>query len=428
MTSTLYYKAVASIAAYFTTVLSALFVCIFRTRFTASNAFYILIATVSLFTTWYYILSWFHVEYVALGSNLDRFILESDLFVKAYALVTDNLPKWWWSSQLLIGTGTLLTFWSVEGQSLRLQVEEHNHQNRTKSNFKKRTWTPTWWFVLLGFFGSMSVGGPLFLAQLDSYEQDEQQQQPSSSSNNNRKRTTTTCHARSVPGWLVVAIMLGEISVLLTPFFPTNDKRFTINLMLTHAFFLIPALFSFDPRLMRGGWSGRMTLPRLYILLALIALVSQFAYTLPFLTFGHSLSFSHFLDHLRNGNFNKLYSSLFSVSSSHLHSHPALSIKDLYRALWDNHCQTSISADLMFNNLLAAIVMIRTSASLGKAKVGWILTAWMPLLSVSTVLPLFLAWKERQETVGSSATVKTLDAAAKAGIHLDQKKEQRHKD
>ncbi|KAF9160428.1 hypothetical protein DFQ26_005530 [Actinomortierella ambigua] len=422
MASTLYYKAVASIAAYFTTVLSALFVCIYRTRLTASNAFYILIATASLFTTWYYILSWFHVEYVALGSNLDRFILESDLFVKAYALVTDNLSKWWWSSQLLIGTGTLLTFWSVEGQSLRLEVEEHNHQNRTKTNFKKRTWTPTWWFVLLGFFGSMSVGGPLFLAQLDNQDRQQQQQQQQRSSNNSIKRTTTTCHARSVPGWLVLTILLGEISVLLTPFFATTDKRFTINLMLTHAFFLIPALFSFDPRLTRGGWSGRMTLPRLYILLALIALVSQFAYTLPFLTFGNNVRFSNIFESLLH------YSGLRDSSSSHLHAQPALSVKDLYWALWDNHCQTSISADLVFNNLLAAIVMVRTSTSMGKAAVGWILTAWMPLLSVSTVLPLFLAWKERQDTVGSPATVKTLNAAAKAGIHLDQNKEQRHMD
>ncbi|KAG0227685.1 hypothetical protein BGW42_002769 [Actinomortierella wolfii] len=395
MASTLYYKAIASIAAYFTTVLSALFMCIARTRLTASNAIYILIAVASLFTTWYYILSWFHVEYVALGSNIDRFILESDLFVKAYAIVTDNLTKWWWSSQLLICTGTLLTYWSVESQSLRIEVEEHNHQNRTKSNFKKRTWTPTWWFVLLGFFGSMSVGGPMLLAQLDSDDDSN-----SNIKNKSAKKRNATCHTRSVPGWLVLAILLGEISVILTPFFDTSDKRFTINLMLTHVFFLIPALFQFDPRLMRGGWSGRVALPHLYILLALIALTSQFAYTLPFLPIG---------------------------GSSGLTAQPVLSVKDLYKALWDNHCQTSISADLMFNNLLAAIVMIRTSAGLGKSAVGWILTALMPLLSVSTVLPLFLAWKERQVTVGSSATAKTLEAAAKIGIHLEQK-EQRHKE
>lgn len=77
--STLYYKAVGSIALYFTTVISALVICIARTRFTASNALYILIAVSSLFITWYYILSFFQKEYVTLGSDLNRFILESDL-------------------------------------------------------------------------------------------------------------------------------------------------------------------------------------------------------------------------------------------------------------------------------------------------------------------------------------------------------------
>lgn len=77
--SELYYKAVVSIVIYFTTVISALLICIARTRLSASNALYILIAVCSLFTTWYYILSWFKKEYEAFGSDLDRFIIESDL-------------------------------------------------------------------------------------------------------------------------------------------------------------------------------------------------------------------------------------------------------------------------------------------------------------------------------------------------------------
>jgi hypothetical membrane protein len=77
--STLYYKAVGSIAIYFTTVFAALIVCISRTRLTASNTLYVLIAFCSLFTTWFYIISWFQKEYEKLGSDLDRFIVESDL-------------------------------------------------------------------------------------------------------------------------------------------------------------------------------------------------------------------------------------------------------------------------------------------------------------------------------------------------------------
>lgn len=77
--STLYYKAVGSIAIYFTTVIAALIVCISRTRLSANNAFYVLIAICSLFTTWFYIISWFKKEYEKLGSDLDRFIIESDL-------------------------------------------------------------------------------------------------------------------------------------------------------------------------------------------------------------------------------------------------------------------------------------------------------------------------------------------------------------
>ncbi|KAG0039911.1 asparagine-linked glycosylation protein [Podila clonocystis] len=328
-TSALYYKAVGSIVIYFTTVLSALAICIYRTRLSAHNALYCLIAVCSLFTTWFYIISWFQKEYVALGSDLDRFIVESDLFVQAYAIVTNTLPKWWWSSQLLILTGTALTCWSVEGQSLRLAALKD----------KTKTWTPTWWFVLLGFFGSMSVGGPLFLAQLDSVPKKQ-------------------AHVRSVPTLLALLILLGEVSVMATPFLPSMSKPFTINLILTHALFLVPSLMKFDPT-NHKAW-GTMSLPRLYFTLSLIALVSHTMYTMPF---------------------------IFS---------PIMPFKALYRALWFNHCQTSISADLIFNNVLAALYMVQSSRKLKKVWIGVVLSLLMPILSVSTVLPLYLGWRERQ--------------------------------
>ncbi|KAG0370325.1 asparagine-linked glycosylation protein [Gamsiella multidivaricata] len=343
MDSTLYYKAVGSIAIYFATVISALVVCITRTRFSASNAIYILIAVSSLLTTWYYILSWFKKEYEAHGSNLDRFILESDLFVQAYAIVTNTLPKWWWSSQLLILTGTALTCWSVEGQSLRLETTTLNQQNKRSSPQQPtKSWTPTWWFVLLGFFGSMSVGGPLFLAQLDPTKK-------------------TRPHARTVPLFLALLILLGEVSVIATPFFPTMTTSFKYNLILTHAFFLVPSLLRFNPDAQKRFLT--VSLPVLYFVLALIALVSHVMYTLPF---------------------------VFS---------PIMQPSTLYRALWFNHCQTSISADLVFNNLLAAVYMFQSSRQLGKPHVAVILTLVMPILSVSTVLPLYLGWKERQSVV-----------------------------
>ncbi|KAG0339176.1 asparagine-linked glycosylation protein [Podila humilis] len=328
-TSTLYYKAVGSIAIYFTTVLSALVICIYRTRLSASNALYCFIAVASLFTTWFYIISWFQKEYVALGSDLNRFIVESDLFVQAYAIVTNTLPKWWWSSQLLILTGTALTCWSVEGQSLRIQALSD----------KTKKWTPTWWFVLLGFFGSMSVGGPLFLAQLDPAPKKQSQ-------------------VRSIPIFLALLILLGELSVMATPFFNSMSKEFTINLVLTHALFLLPSFLTFDP-MQPKSWST-ISLPKFYFSLSLIALASHGMYTMPF---------------------------MFS---------PIMPFKALYRALWFNHCQTSISADLIFNNLLAALYMIQSSKNLNKLRVGLALTLVMPILSVSTVLPLYLGWRERQ--------------------------------
>ncbi|KAF9946139.1 hypothetical protein BGZ70_003388 [Mortierella alpina] len=335
--STLYYKAVGSIAVYFTTVISALLVCIARTRLSASNALYVLIAIASLCTTWYYILSWFQKEYEALGSDLNRFILESDLFVQAYAIVTNTLPKWWWSSQLLLLTGTALTCWSVEGQSLRVETQAANEASSGSS--KKKKWTPTWWFVLLGFFGSMSVGGPLFLAQLDPTP---------------KKRA----HVRSVPTILAWLILFGEASVMATPFFESMSTRFTQNLILTHVLFLIPSLITFNPEIRQG--ISTFSLPRLYFILAMVGLVSHVMYSLPF-------AFS-----------------------------PIMKPVVLYRALWHNHCQTSISADMMFNNLLAAVYMIQSSRQLKKLRMGLMLTLVMPILSVSTVLPLYLGWRERQ--------------------------------
>ncbi|KAF9175634.1 asparagine-linked glycosylation protein [Mortierella sp. AD011] len=333
--STLYYKAVGSIFIYFATVISALVICIARTRFSASNAVYILISICSLFTTWYYILSFFKKEYESLGSDLDRFILESDLFVQAYAIVTNTLPKWWWSSQLLILTGTALTCWSVEGQTARLETEEIN--KRTAKPTKK--WTPTWWFVLLGFFGSMSVGGPLFLAQLDPAPKMRSQ-------------------ARTVPIILAILILLGEVSVIATPFFESMSQGFKWNLVLTHALFLVPSFLSFNPESQKRFTTIR--LPVLYFLLSIIALLSHAMYTLPFV-----LS-------------------------------PIMKPIILYKALWFNHCQTSISADLIFNNILAAFYMIHSSRQMKKPHMGVLLSLLMPVLSVSTILPLYLGWKERQ--------------------------------
>ncbi|KAF9296959.1 hypothetical protein BGZ88_011521 [Linnemannia elongata] len=314
--STLYYKAVGSIALYFTTVISALVICIARTRFTASNALYILIAVSSLFITWYYIISFFQKEYVTLGSDLNR--------------------------QLLLLTGTALTCWSVEGQTLRIEKEAHNSTNPAK----KFKWTPTWWFVLLGFFGSMSVGGPLFLAQLDP----------------NPKITRT--QTRTVPTLLALLILLGEASVIATPFFPSMSREFMINLIATHALFLIPALLTFNPETHKG--ISTFGLPRLYFILSIIGLASHTFYTLPF---------------------------FFS---------PIMKPKVLYNALWFNHCQTSISADMILNNVLAAVYMIQSSKQLKKLKVGLALTLALPILSVSSVLPLYLGWRERQLVVRRS--------------------------
>ncbi|KAG0317862.1 asparagine-linked glycosylation protein [Dissophora globulifera] len=355
--STLYYKAVGSIAIYFVTVISALVVCIARTRFSAQNAVYILIALSSLLTTWYYIISWFQKEYESFGSDFDRFLLESDLFVQAYAIVTNTLPKWWWSSQLLILTGTALTCWSVEGQSLRLENTEKKRASYAAAAAaapaapaaKTKSWTPTRWFVLLGFFGSMSVGGPLFLAQLD-------------------PKPKTRPQARSVPTLLALLILAGEASVIATPLFKTMSTGFTYNLILTHALFLVPSLISFNPDTHKRF--STVSLPTLYSILALIAFVSHIMYTLPFV-----------------------------IS-------PIMQPRVLYNALWFNHCQTSISADLVFNNILAAVYMIQSSRQLKKLRVGLVLSLVMPVLSVSTVLPLYLSWKERQSVDKQAAKVK----------------------
>ncbi|KAF9915216.1 hypothetical protein BX616_006644 [Lobosporangium transversale] len=267
-------------------------------------------------------------------------LFESDLFVQAYALVTSSLPKWWWSSQLLILTGTALTCWSVEGQTLRREIAFANQEAKQKNpRAKPKPWTPTWWFVLLGFFGSMSVGGPLFLAQLDSTP---------------KKRP----QARTVPTFLALLILLGEASVIATPFLATMSKGFIYNLVLTHALFLIPSFLVFNPDSQRRF--STFSLPLLYFILALIALASHTTYTLPFV-----LS-------------------------------PIMKPIILYTTLWSNHCQTSISADLIFNNVLAAAYILRSSWQLKKPHVGVLLTLAMPVLSVSTVFPLYLGWKERQ--------------------------------
>lgn len=232
----------------------------------------------------------------------------------------------------------------MEGQSLRLQIDATNAE---KSSTKK--WTPTWWFVLLGFFGSMSVGGPLFLAQLDPTPQKRSQ-------------------VRSVPTILALLILFGEASVILTPLLETMSPAFKYNLVLTHALFLIPSLMTFNPE--THNRFSTIRLPTLYFILSVIALVSHVTYTLPF-----------FLS-------------------------PIMKKSILYQALWFNHCQTSISADLIFNNVLAAVYMLQSSYRSGKLYVGIVSTLAMPLLSVSTVLPLYLGWREGALVAKDSARPK----------------------
>jgi hypothetical protein len=252
-------------------------------------------------------------------------------------MVTNTLPKWWWSSQLLILTGTALTCWSVEGQTTRREINEANKKSPNSGK-----WTPTLWFVLLGFFGSMSVGGPLFLAQLDSAPK-------------------TRTESRTVPTLLALLILLGEASVIATPFFEPMSPAFTWNLVLTHALFLIPSILTFNPESTRRF--STFSLSSLYFILSIIAFISHITYSLPF---------------------------FFS---------PVMKPITLYRALWFNHCQTSISADLVFNNILAAVYMNQSSRSMNRPHIGALLTFLMPIPSVSTVLPLYLGWKERQLTV-----------------------------
>ncbi|KAF9433927.1 hypothetical protein BGZ76_008799 [Entomortierella beljakovae] len=195
----------------------------------------------------------------------------------------------------------------------------------------------------------MSVGGPLFLAQLGS-----------------TKKTKT--EPRTVPTILVLLILLGEISVIMTPFFETMSTGFKWNLILTHALFFIPCIITFNPESQKRF--STFSLPLFYFLLSLIGLFHHLMYSLPF---------------------------VFS---------PIMRPIILYNALWFNHCQTSISADLIFNNILAAVFIIQSSRQLRRTHVGAILILLMPVLSVSTILPLYLGWKERQLSAEESSKEK----------------------
>ncbi|KAI8802425.1 hypothetical protein BJ742DRAFT_833030 [Cladochytrium replicatum] len=326
-----------------------------------TNPLHLALSLLSFYLAWFHILAWMLPSSTDLAKfSLEEWAVRNDAFNEAYRLVTGSAEQWWWSSQLLLWTVPVIVWMWSEGVS---------HAG-TKGFLKRMDFASTLVYVWLGFFGAMSVGFSLFALQQNVAD----------------GAAIVVDRARKPSFTICVAAATAALSILLTPYISPSSPLFVGSLAVLHVALLLPisgvSLFPTPPP--RRPVSVRKEPRSLVILYALLAGVNFASYL--------HLTMQYFFP-----------SPIESLK---------LSPNFMERAwnLWNtpnvNHCQGSISGDLVFATITSAIVMgsevfkrrnprKRSGDSLIKQGVTaavWIVAT--PVFSVSVTFPLFMAWRE----------------------------------
>ncbi|TPX36136.1 hypothetical protein SmJEL517_g01617 [Synchytrium microbalum] len=391
-----------SFGLYFGTLLFALATCLARAMsfpVTLKSGVYLLIASASANITWLEIIRWMEsllADYQAkTGGSFTDWMQRVDIFDAAYALVVNTTEKWWWSSQHLLFTVSVMIFFWREGIHRALSypfipVSKEAAEialPRSKRSSKKAEPAPavtgerlsiwfanTFVFVLLGFLGAISTCLALFLIQHN----------PSLKSHTLRIKDVQPTAA------LNTFILMSVTSIAATIILEPGTFAFFWNLRALHLFLILPIILdsgtswfkvlrsplsppSVDDettktpvkqnRLSKSKKPGK---PRrkwevkdLYNLVGFMSLVSHLTLTAFYFA--------------RYGG----------------------TVTELIRAVFDNHCQTSITADYLFAMVAVVVFMITETRrlSINGGLVFWMMLS-MPLLSSSSIFPFYLALRE----------------------------------
>lgn len=200
---------------------------------------------------------------------------------------------------------------------------------------------------------------------------------------------TTESTAYTTPGrppaLISFLLVLALIAIAVTPYIPGTSPIFGINLKALHVILALPVFLATGPALWSRGDVVSHIQPTeretdagsLYGFLAGASLLSHV----------HSL-LGYYYSYVGNAPF-----------------------RDLWRTVFDNPCQTSVAADLLFASITAIFFMVvEIAREDGKARpvgrAGWLIGGALiistPLLSVSTTFPAFLAWREGWRAISAT--------------------------
>ncbi|KAJ3300038.1 hypothetical protein HK104_005034 [Borealophlyctis nickersoniae] len=302
--------------------------------------------------TWKHIVAFLASTFEPFKNDLEGWILHSDLFDAAYVAVVADPKRWFWSVQLLNFTAALMVFYWSEGSFRAISK-------------RGGSYVAAFVYVWLGFLGAISVSFAFFLVQKYAIEKSARLSSPGRPS-----------------ALMSVAVVLALLSVAVTPYIPANSPIFGYNLKVLHVLLSLPILIATGPALWSRGTTERAI--------------------------------------VRGGNDNSPASLYAFLSGASLLSHLHLSLthlygasqggvvgtqgfRDLFDAVFDNACQVSISADLLFTTIIAICFIIleighgqaqRRLNGFSSSVIGLALITATPFVSISTTFPAFLAWRE----------------------------------
>ncbi|KAJ3157015.1 hypothetical protein HDU89_002425 [Geranomyces variabilis] len=334
---------------------------------------YVPLAVASLYVTWTEIFEFLYGDYRDFKADnkhlpsdvvLDQYLLDSnsDWFDAAYVAVTESDAGWFWSSQLLNTAAVIVALYWSEGA--------HRWGRASKQTagavYKVAGMASALAYESLGFLGAMSTSFALFLAQRHA--------------TNRKLDLWNRIGIPRVTATIVLLFGAYTFGVTWTPYIPTDSSLFGLNLKLLHLVLLLPIVGATGPSLV---YHPKVTPP-----------------TNPPAKSIVSLSTFYLL--LAVGNLASFAVALARLAPSWAARHDIL--HTLWTAIFRNNCQKSITADLLFATIIAHVFMFSFLVSavrravVGQAQAvlaGVLVLAGTPVVGVSVVLPLFLAWREQ---------------------------------
>ena len=293
------------------------------------------LAALAGISTWYYIAGFFKETFLLEGQgNWLLWAEKSDLFVQAYRLVSLSEWQWFWSSQLLMAACSFVGFLLNSGRR------------------------DAWAFVLLGFFGAISVALALFISDQIA-----------------RRALSRFCKAedpvaRTLVGesqrhrLVFLPIIAGLLSIMANSWIHPTSYFYMPNLIFLHIILFVP--FTIDNRLTRNSPQSW----RYFWLITAIIVAMYMTYQW----------------------------GMIGRTAHHQGGHQTG--KQLFAAIFANNCQISITLDLFYVTVAVLIgvawaltVQFRVSVGQHATLVLSMLAllALVPLLSVSLSFPLLMA-------------------------------------